>query len=261
MKEKTFRHNQFAEYKAGRKKPPDDLNRQFPAVKDALGMIGIKYLEYAGYEADDILGTLAAKTGMRTYIFTGDRDELQLISETTSVVLTKKGVTETKLMTPDTLMEEMGLAPSQITDLKGLMGDASDNIPGIAGVGEKTALKLLGEYKTIENLYDNIGDLPKNKLSEKLVNGKESAFMSKQLATIVLDVPVAESMDDLAFSGFDRDSMEVMCKKYDFRNFMKRFDMPRRGRSDKKQVRLHLDGLSVIGDAHRIRFLLDDAFI
>jgi DNA polymerase-1 len=259
MKEKTFRHSQYAEYKAGRRKTPDDLNEQFAVIKDALDILGIKYLECEGYEADDIIGTLASQTDTQTYIFTGDRDELQLISDSTSVVLTKKGVTETKLMTPQSLLDELGLAPAQITDLKGLMGDASDNIPGVAGVGEKTALKLLAEYHTVENLYANIDALPQNKLREKLENGKDSAFMSKQLATIVLDVPVKETMNGLAFHGFDKIPMEAVCRKYSFRNFMKRFDMDVTDAPVKEIARAKLapDELVIFEDAAEFAFILD----
>ena len=162
--EKTFRHKKYEEYKAGRRKTPDELLAQIPMLQDALGRVGVSWVDQAGYEADDIIGALSVQAegrNMPSYIFTADRDQLQLIDDHISVVLTKKGVTETKLMTKDVLLEEMGLAPAQIPDLKALMGDASDNIPGIAGIGEKTALKLLHEYPTIETLYENLDRLPK----------------------------------------------------------------------------------------------------
>jgi len=260
VKEKTFRHKQFAEYKAGRRKTPDDLHQQFPILKDALSIIGIKYIEKEGYEADDIIGTIAKNDKIKTYIFTGDRDELQLISENTSVVLTKKGVTETKLMDEDALMEELGLKPAQITDLKGLMGDASDNIPGVAGVGEKTALKLLGEYHTVEELYENIDKLPKNKLKEKLENGRDSAFMSKELATIYTEVPLDENMEDFKFNGFEHGDMEKMCVEYDFRNFMKRFDMLPEEKREAERIKLEIGDLSALEDAAEFAFHITDGF-
>jgi len=246
MKEKTFRHEAFAEYKAGRRKTPDELNEQFPMLKDALDMVGVRYTEQESFEADDILGALTKEAGrrkMESYIFTGDRDELQLIGEHVSVVLTKKGVSETKLMTRETLMEDMGITPGQVTDLKGLMGDASDNIPGVAGVGEKTALKLLGEYGTVENLYEHIEELPKNKLYEKLVNGKESAFLSKQLATIHCDMPLRATLDDFAFGGFSMDGLRAMSEKYSFGSFLKRFSME----AEKKEVEVKAVGLNDLG--------------
>ncbi|BDF58669.1 DNA polymerase [Christensenellaceae bacterium] len=260
-KEKTFRHDVFAEYKAGRRKTPEELNEQFPMLKDALQMVGIKYTEQESFEADDILGALTKEAdaqNMESYIFTGDRDELQLISDRVSVVLTKKGVTETKLMTLKTLMEELGLTPGQITDLKGLMGDASDNIPGVAGVGEKTALKLLLEYGTVENLYEHIEELPKNKLYEKLKAGKDSAFLSKQLATIHREMPLKAKLKDFEFGGFDMDGLRAMSEKYSFGSFLKRFAMQEEPSKEIVPKSLALDGLEVLKDAVEIAFYLKD---
>jgi len=268
-KEKTFRHNMYAEYKAGRQKTPEDLNAQFALLKDALSMIGIKYVEMEGYEADDIIGgfsRIAEKAGLSTYIFTGDKDELQLIDDNVNVVLTKKGVTETKLMTRASLMEEMELAPEQITDLKGLMGDASDNIPGIAGVGEKTALKLLHEYGTVENLYQNLDKLPKNKLREKIENGKDSAFLSKQLATIECDLPLAQGLDDVTFEGFDVDKLKEMFEKYRFKSLLKRFALNDTEKAEEslapqtERITLALDELSILDNAKEVAFVLEKDF-
>ncbi len=264
MHEKTFRHQQFAEYKAGRRKTPDDLNQQFAILKDALKMAGVGYIEVPTFEADDIIGTVAKHWGMQTYIFTGDRDELQLIAQDTCVVLTKKGVTETKLMTEAALLEELGITPAQITDLKGLMGDASDNIPGVAGVGEKTALKLLHEYKTLENLYDNLDKLPKNKLLEKLEAGRGSAFLSKELATIHTDIELKEQPEQFAFSGFGGEELKTMFEKYSFKNFMKRFDFSpeqEKKQAEAERVVIAPEGLSVLEDAVEFAFMLDGGFI
>lgn len=267
LKEKTFRHKQFKDYKAGRRKTPEDLTIQFSLLKDALRMIGIQYVEMEGYEADDILGGYAKKAeaaGLKTYIFTGDRDELQLIDNNVNVVLTKKGVTETKLMTREALFDEMGLAPIQITDLKGLMGDASDNIPGVAGVGEKTALKLLHEYETIENLYENIEKLPKNKLYEKLVHDKEMAFLSKQLATIDQDLPLKKTLDELKFNGFEEEQLKSMFEAFRFRSLMKRFDIS--GQSMQKEIAskesklISLDEISLLEEAKQFAFTLEGGF-
>ena len=259
MHEKTFRHDTYAEYKAGRRKTPEDLNQQFDILKDALSMAGVKYVEKAGFEADDIVGTISKMPGIQTYIFTGDRDELQLISDRTFVVLTKKGVTETALMTRETLKENMGITPAQVVELKGLMGDASDNIPGVPGVGEKTALKLLSEYDSVEKLYDSIDELPKNKMREKLIAGRDSAFMSRELATIDTAVPLSEKLEDFSFGGFTAQKLAPMFEKYGFKAFMKRFGLT--AEEEKKHVEkvsVGLDGLKVLEGAAQFSFVLDD---
>jgi DNA polymerase-1 len=220
----TFRHKMFDEYKAGRKPTPDDLKSQIPLLKDALLILGIRSVEAESYEADDILGTLSRLPDTEKYIVTGDRDALQLISDSAFVVLTKKGVTEVKQYGTNELKSEYGLAPSQIVDLKSLMGDASDNIPGVPGVGEKTALKLIGEFGTLDNLYDHLGDLPLNKLREKLEANRESAMLSRRLAEIDTNVPMERDLETARFSGFDAGRLRKMCEKYDFRSFLKRFD-------------------------------------
>ena len=170
----------FDAYKANRQKTPEELLTQFPLIKEALHTLGIPILEVQGYEADDVIGTVVKKAdqaGIHAYIVTGDRDSLQLITDTTNVLLTRKGVSETELYDRSHLREVYGLEPKQIIDLKGLMGDASDNIPGIKGVGEKTALKLLAEFGSISNLYDNLDGLPNNKMKEKIVAGKELSLI------------------------------------------------------------------------------------
>lgn len=259
-KEKTFRHEKYAEYKAGRRKTPEELLDQIPMLQDALSKVGIHYAEQAGYEADDIIGALSKKAesaNMETYIFTADKDQLQLIDGHVNVVLTKKGVSETKLMTRGTLFEEMGITPAQITDLKALMGDASDNIPGIAGIGEKTALKLLHDYPTIEELYEHIDDLPKNKLHEKLVNGKESAFLSKDLATIEVDMPLKEDVASFSFAGFDMDGVRSMSEKYRFNSFLKRFDLKKEEEKTVVQKTVAPTELGFLDDIFEFALLVD----
>ena len=233
LKGKTFRHKMFEEYKAGRAATPDDLIVQFDVMKKALEGLGITWIGVETYEADDILGTLSKmgdKEGFKTYIVTGDRDALQLISDNTGVVITRKGVSETELFDKAHLKEVYGLEPYQIKDMKALMGDSSDNIPGIPGVGEKTALKVLKDYPTIEELYERIDELPKNKLKEKIVNGKESAFLSKTLATINTQVPINKELSDIAFAGFDNDRLKAVFTDLEFFSMLKRFDIkePRR---------------------------------
>ena len=190
----TFRNEIFSDYKGTRKSAPEELIPQFQLVRDYLDSFNIKYIEKQGFEADDIIGTIAKRyPEYDINILTSDRDMLQLIDETTSVWLMKKGISEIVKMDEKQLFDDMGISPSQIIELKALMGDTADNIPGIAGIGEKTALKLIEEYKSIENLFQNVDSL-KGKLKEKIENGKDSAFMSKKLATIITnaDIPVED---------------------------------------------------------------------
>ena len=188
----TFRHGTYAEYKAGRKPMPEELRPQMKRLREVLESIGIQQMELAGWEADDLMGTLslqAAGQGTESVLVTGDRDSFQLIGDKTRVWFTRKGLTEIEDLNPEALMQGYGIRPDQVPDLKGLMGDSSDNIPGIAGVGEKTALKLLNEYDKLENVLAN-GDKIKGKLGERVRGGVESASMSKQLATIDRNAPV-----------------------------------------------------------------------
>ncbi len=192
VSEPTFRHEAYEEYKANRKGMPDDLRPQVDIVKSVLDAWGIERLELPGYEADDILGTAAKKgesEGFKVYIVTGDRDALQLVSDQTTVFLTKRGIKELEMIDPKTLKEQYRLRAEQVIDLKGLMGDSSDNIPGVPGVGEKTALKLLEKYGSIEGLYQNL-DQEKGKLKEQLALHRDLAFLSRQLAAIDCQIPI-----------------------------------------------------------------------
>ena len=194
----TFRHNQFDQYKATRKGMPDDLRSQIPVMKDLLDKLGIKRLELQGFEADDLIGTLAKQgeaEGFLVNIVTGDRDAFQLISPKTTVLFTKRGITNTELVNEETLAKNYGVTPEQVKDLKGLMGDSSDNIPGIPGVGEKTAMRLLDSYGSIDGVYAHLEEI-KGKLKERLVEFKDQALLSKDLATIRLDVPVEVDLSE-----------------------------------------------------------------
>lgn len=187
----TFRHETFADYKGKRAPMPDDMRPQFPLIKEVLTKMGIGVVTLPRYEADDLLGTIARQAnekGIEALLLTGDRDALQLVSEDTRMLFTRRGISETMPLTPAAVKELFGISPEQVTDLKGLMGDASDNIPGIPGVGEKTALKFLGEYSTLENVLEHADDI-KGKLGEKVRGNKELARLSKQLATIDRHVP------------------------------------------------------------------------
>ncbi len=211
----TFRHQKYAAYKGTRKPLDDELKVQFPIVREFLDAAGISRYEDLEYEADDIIGSMAKRTeNIRTTILSSDRDLLQLVDSSTSVLLMKKGLTEMDLVDASNFEEKYGLTPTQITDLKGLMGDTSDNIPGVAGVGEKTATKLLQEYKTVENVYENIDSI-KGKLKEKLIQDKENAFLSKELATIYKEM----------LFPFDLDSLMYETVSEDVNNFYQKYEM------------------------------------
>lgn len=197
----TFRHEQYEAYKAGRRETDEDLRVQFPVLKDILKQMGIAICETPRYEADDILGTFAKKCeseGIDALLVTGDRDALQLIGDHTHVLMTKKGISETIEFDRDVLKDQYGLDPDRMRDLKGLMGDNSDNIPGIPGVGEKTAMKLLGEYGTLENVLSHAGEI-KGKLGEKVAENADSARMSYELGTICTNAPISLSVEDCRF--------------------------------------------------------------
>ena len=208
----TFRHQLYGEYKAGRKPMPEELAVQFPILKEVLSKMNIKICELAGYEADDLLGTLAKKFDVQTYIYTGDRDAYQLVDATTNVCFTKKGVSDILELTKDNFLDEIGLTPAQIIDYKALMGDKSDNIPGVAGVGEKSAMALLNEYKTVENVYEHISEI-KGAMQTKLLANRDNAFFSKKLATIDVNVPISVTLSDCLLSfPFDYAVKETFAK-------------------------------------------------
>ena len=184
----TFRHKIYADYKAGRKPMPDDLRKQMPLIKEVLKLMNIRICELAGHEADDLIGTISKKFALQTYIYTGDRDAYQLVDDSTSVCFTRKGVSDILELTGANFKNEIGLTPSQIIDFKALMGDKSDNIPGVAGVGEKSALNLLEKYSDVDGIYAHLDEIT-GALNKKLSDGKESAYFSKQLATIDVHAP------------------------------------------------------------------------
>ncbi len=220
----TFRHKTYQDYKGTRDKTPSELVEQFGYVRELLDSYGIKYEEHFDYEADDIIGSyakLAEKAGLEVIIISGDKDLTQLASDNITIYYTKRGVTEVDYYTPEFINEKYGLSPEQIIDMKGLMGDKSDNIPGIAGIGEKTAIKLLAEYKTVENVLDNIDNISGKKLKERLAEGKEDALLSKELATIFTEVPVENKLEDLTFSE-NRSKKKELFEKLEFVSFLKK---------------------------------------
>lgn len=224
MPVKTFRHEMYAEYKAGRKETPDDLRTQFPLLKQVLADMGITVVECERFEADDILGTfsrVAHEHGIEALIVTGDRDALQLVSDTTHVLMTKKGITETVEYDRARLNEEYGLEPAKMVDLKGLMGDSSDNLPGIKGVGEKTALKLLAKYGSLENVLANAQN-EKGALREKIANGGDAARLSYELGTINTYAPIEEDVEDCSFSSARMANAIPLLTKLELRAITKR---------------------------------------
>ena len=216
----TFRTELYPAYKGTRDKTPEELIAQIPLLKELVKVLGIPFLEMDGYEADDIIGTLAtqaAEAGTETVVVTGDRDALQLIRAGLTVLLTKKGISETRAYDTAAFEEEYGFAPIRLIDMKGLMGDSSDNIPGVPGVGPKTATKLLVEYGTIENVLDHAAEVSGKKLSASLVEYRDQALLSKQLATIQCAVPELRYRAEDFRMQPDRAALEMFCREYELR--------------------------------------------
>lgn len=233
LKAPTFRHKMYEEYKGTRKGMPDELKEQVPIIKEVLRAMNIPIFEIEGYEADDILGTIASlneKNTSRdifTYILTGDRDSYQLISSKTSIIFpsTKMGKTDYTVYTPEVLMQEKGIEPYQVVDIKSLMGDASDNIPGVKGIGEKTAYTLIGKYTTLDNLYKNIDNLDAStKIIEKLRNDEEMARLSYTLATINREVPITLDYEATRITDVNKEALYPLFKKLSFNKFLSKYD-------------------------------------
>ena len=215
----TFRHELAADYKGGRKETPEELKGQFDLVREMLEGYNIPYLEYDDIEADDIIGTLAKKYKLETCILSSDRDLLQLIDDTTSVYVMHKGMSEIAEMDEKALMDEWGLKPYQIIDYKGLAGDSSDNIKGVEGVGDKTAVKLLTQYDTCEGIYEHIDEI-KGKLQEKLIRDKDSCFLSKTLATIKTDFDIPHELKEYKLN-INEDGRNSFFEKYEMYSLIK----------------------------------------
>lgn len=220
----TFRHEDYEDYKGTREKVPGEIDAQFGILKDILDSLNVKYLDLQNFEADDICGTLAytaSQAGLDVILVTGDRDYLQLVGDNRTVVLTKKGITNVVEYTPELIEEEYGLKPEELIEVKGLMGDSSDNIPGVPGVGEKTALKYIKKYGTIENLYKHIEDI-KGKAKINLVENESIAYMSRNLGTIVLDAPVDKNLENYRVKEADYDELRRKYDRLEFRLFLEK---------------------------------------
>ena len=228
VKHPTFRHEMFTEYKAGRNPTPPELLEQFPDAKECMKLMGIHVMELPGYEADDIQGTVAkmAHTAEDTesYILSGDRDLLQLIDEKISVLLATN--TETKLMKTAEFKEKYGIEPSEFVDMKALMGDSSDNIPGVRGIGEKTAATLIQNFHTLEGIYENIDNPSITKsVRTKLIDGKENALLSRKLAKIETEAPVGISLNDIVYNGFDANGLYKKFTELELNSFISKFKL------------------------------------
>ncbi|MGJ9457176.1 DNA polymerase I [Oceanobacillus sp. CF4.6] len=221
----TFRHSTYKEYKGGRQKTPSELSEQFPVLKELLDAFDIKHYQLAQYEADDIIGTLSKQGDNEEWevtVISGDKDLLQLVSEQVTVHVTKKGISDVEKYTPDYMVEKMEITPEQIIDLKALMGDSSDNIPGVPGVGQKTATKLIKQYNTLEEVYNHLDDVSGKKLKENLTNHKEDAYMSKELVTINRDSPIEISVDNITYDGFEQSKVSTAFKDLGFLSLLNR---------------------------------------
>lgn len=227
LKAPTFRHLQYKDYKGTRKGMPEELAEQVAPLKEVIDAFGINRLELEGYEADDIIGTVSKfseKEGYQVYIITGDKDALQLASDRIRVLLTKKGISQLEEYDYDQMMTTYGITPEQFVDLKGLMGDKSDNIPGVAGIGEKTGIKLIQEYGSIENIYENIEQIT-GATKKKLESGYEDALLSKNLAKIVVDIPVELSMDELKLQEMNADKLIELFNEFEFGSLISKINL------------------------------------
>lgn len=250
---KTFRHEKYERYKDGRKETPDDLKVQFPIAKKILAAMGIKYLECAGYEADDIIGTVSMwcekDPEYEALIVSSDKDLLQLISDETTVKLLK--TKDYIMMDRKTFNETYGFEPIHMIDLKALMGDASDNIPGVRGIGEKGAIKLVSEYTTIENIYANINNI-KGATQTKLIEGEDDAYYSKDLVTIYRDVPLDISFDDLKYKNCNIEELTNIYKELGFYSLLKKLDDVIE-EDEKKEEHSSIDNFKVITDINEVK--------
>lgn len=236
-KEPTFRHKKFPKYQAQRPKMDTELSSQFDKARDVISAFGIPIYDKAGYEADDVLGTLASKVIMDVVIVTGDRDILQLVGEKVKVYMPVIGMSQGKLMGTDEVIEKMGVAPASIDDYKALVGDPSDNYPGVPGIGPKTAVSLLQKYKTLDDIYKHLGKLPA-RTAEKLKEGRQSSKISKKLASIVKNVPLKFEIEDSAKWDIDSESVLRLFSEYGFRTLTERVKKVGKQLDQEKQMTL-----------------------
>lgn len=268
----TFRHEAFDLYKGNRQSTPNELALQFPIIKEILSIMNIAQLELDGFEADDIAGTLSKygeDNGLNVILVTGDKDYLQLASDKTKVLITKKGITDLVEYDEKKFMEEYGITPGQFIDLKGLMGDKSDNIPGVPGIGEKTGIKLLKEFGTMENLYDNIDKVGSKKIRETLEENKQLAFLSKKLAEIIRNAPLDISLEELKIREPDYEKLIDIYKKLEFNSLLTKVEFSGIEKAVEEDIKLEyeiiegsnyskiIDGINETGNMY-FKFLFED---
>ena len=254
LKAPTARHKLYEGYKANRKGMPDELAEQMPIIKDILRAMNIDIIEMEGYEADDVLGTLSRygeKQGLEVTILSGDRDTFQLATDNITIRIphTKGGKTETDEYNREKIIEKYGLEPKQLIDVKGLQGDSSDNIPGVPGVGEKTALSLIQKYGSIENLYDKLEkgeDDLKGKQKEKIEQNKDLAFLSKTLGTINLEVPISDTLEDFKVEEWDKEKVYNLFKKLNFKRYIERFSLQSGESDNSEQEKDEIENLKIV---------------
>jgi len=259
----TFRHGEFADYKAGRKKMPTELAMQLPLLKEVLQAMNIKMMEIDGFEADDIIGTVAReaeKQGLEPFIITGDKDELQLATKLTKVLITKKGISEFEIYDEEAMIEKYGFTPTQFIDYKGLMGDQSDNIPGLPGVGEKTAMKLIHEFGSIENLIANVSMVQQEKLRANIEENAQLAIMSKMLATIHVNVPIEINFEEFLNEEPDYDELIDVYTRLEFNSFLKRLKIPesQEPSAQKKSYHKGLEGHVIVDSQEALQNALGE---
>ena len=234
LKAPTARHKMYEGYKANRQGMPDELAEQMPIIKDVLRAMNIDIIEKAGYEADDVIGTLSRygeNQGLEVTILSGDRDTFQLATDKVTIKIprTKAGKTETELFDREKVKEVYGIEPKQLIEVKGLQGDTSDNIPGVPGIGEKTALSLIQRYGTIDNLYEKLenDEAPdiKGKQKEKLLENKDLAYLSRTLGTINLEVPFEDTLENLKLEEWNKPEVLAIFKELNFKRYIERFNL------------------------------------
>lgn len=237
----TFRHQEYKEYKATRVAQPQEFYDQFPIIKNLLKTFGIKVLEKDGYEADDLIGTLVKKSPLKNLIVTGDLDTLQLVDPKTQIYFLRQGISEIKIYDPEVVKSRYGLNPSQLVDFKALRGDPSDNIPGIKGIGEKTATHLLQRFGSLEKIYQHLDECQQGKkckikdsIKNLLLEQKEQVFLAKKLVTIRQDVPEINTIQEYQLKPIDLEKVKENFKKLGFRSLIKRLEKEEEEKQQKK---------------------------
>lgn len=257
LKGKTFRHNMYEGYKAQRKGMPDELAVQLPIVKKVLAAMNIAVTEYEGLEADDLIGIYskaAEEKGLDVSILTGDRDALQLASDKVTIIIpsTSKGQTTTNRYSPAEIAEKYGVTPAELIEVKALMGDSSDNIPGVKGVGEKTAIELIKQFGTIDNLYENISSITKAKLKENLENCRDLAYLSRELGTIIREKDGFSDINDFKRKDFNKDELLTIFKDLEFNSFIKKMGLESSGDEQEIQEAICCETISNLESFEKI---------